>query len=73
MLRQLGGAFGLAITVAAFANAGDRLTPAGFTAGFAAAMGVAATLSLAGAVAGLWLRARRGAALDATLTPAGRI
>ncbi|WP_210254923.1 DHA2 family efflux MFS transporter permease subunit [Methylocapsa sp. S129] len=61
MIRQLGGAFGIALAVAVFAQAGSRATPQAFSEGFAAAMGVAAILSFAGAIAGLWLPARRRA------------
>jgi EmrB/QacA subfamily drug resistance transporter len=60
MIRQLGGAFGIALTVAVFARAGSRATPQAFSDGFAAAIGVAAMLSFAGAIAGIWLPARRG-------------
>ena len=55
MLRFLGGVFGIAITVAAFAGTGSVASPEAFSAGFARAIGVAAALSLSGAVAGLWL------------------
>jgi EmrB/QacA subfamily drug resistance transporter len=58
-IRQLGGAFGVALTVAAFARAGSHATPLAFSQGFAAATGVAAVLSLAGAGAGLLLPGRR--------------
>jgi EmrB/QacA subfamily drug resistance transporter len=51
-LRQLGGAFGVAILVAVFAAAGDYASPQAFADGFAPAIGVSAALSLAGAVAG---------------------
>jgi EmrB/QacA subfamily drug resistance transporter len=60
MLRFLGGAFGVAILVAVFAATGSLASPAAFSTGFAAAMAIAATLSLAAAVAGLWQPARRG-------------
>ena len=53
MIRQLGGAFGIAITVALFGHFGDRATPRGFCDGFAAAMGAAALLSFVGAIAAL--------------------
>ncbi|MEO8882729.1 MAG: DHA2 family efflux MFS transporter permease subunit [Devosia sp.] len=57
-IRQLGGAFGVAITVAVFAHVGGYATPIAFSQGFDAAMGVAALFSLAGAAAGmLMLRA----------------
>jgi MFS family permease len=48
-LRQLGGAFGVAIAVAVFAAFGDRITAAHFTAGFAPAMLALAALSFAAA------------------------
>jgi MFS family permease len=59
MLRELGGVFGIAVAVAVFAGAGSYASPAAFGDGFAAALGVAAALSLAGAVTGLWLPDRR--------------
>jgi EmrB/QacA subfamily drug resistance transporter len=58
MIRQLGGAFGVAIAVAAFTHAGGHATAEAFSHGFTAANGVAAVLSLAGALAGMWLPAR---------------
>lgn len=61
-IRQLGGAFGVALTVVVFARAGSHATPLAFSHGFAAATGVAAMLSLAGAGAGLLLPATRGSA-----------
>jgi MFS family permease len=60
-MRQLGGAFGVAILVAAFAAAGDYGTAQAFTNGFAPAIGAAAGLALAGAVAA-WLLPRRARA-----------
>jgi predicted MFS family arabinose efflux permease len=54
-IRQLGGVFGVALAVAVFALVGGRGTPQSFAHGFAAANGVLALLSLAGAVAALWL------------------
>ncbi len=59
MMRQLGGAFGLAIGVAVFTGAGSYASPDAFTDGFGPALAVAASLSLAGAVAGLSLRRGR--------------
>ncbi len=59
MMRQLGGAFGLAIGVAVFTGVGSYASPAAFTDGFGPALAVAASLSLAGAVAGLSLRPGR--------------
>lgn len=61
MIRQLGGAFGVALAVAAFALFGSRASAADFSRGFAAAGGVTALLSFAGAIAAVWLR--RAAAL----------
>jgi EmrB/QacA subfamily drug resistance transporter len=55
MLRFLGGVFGIAILVAAFAGTGSVASPEAFSAGFASAIAVAAALSLLGAAAGLWL------------------
>jgi EmrB/QacA subfamily drug resistance transporter len=59
MMRELGGVFGIALVVAVFAGAGSYASAAAFTDGFAAAIGVAAGLSLAGAIAGLALPGRR--------------
>jgi EmrB/QacA subfamily drug resistance transporter len=55
MLRQLGGVFGTAIAVAVFAHAGGYGSPQAFSDGFVPALGVAAALSLAGALAGVLL------------------
>jgi MFS family permease len=63
MLRQLGAVFGIAIGVAVFAGIGGFDSAQAFSAGFAGAVGVSATLSLAGAVAGMWLPTRREVAL----------
>jgi MFS family permease len=63
MLRFLGGVLGIALVVAVFAATGSVASPQEFTTGFAAAMGVSAALALAAAIAGLWLPARREAAL----------
>jgi EmrB/QacA subfamily drug resistance transporter len=51
-MRQLGGAFGVAILGAAFAATGSYATPSTFSQGFVTAFGAAAGLALAGAVAG---------------------
>jgi len=59
MGRFLGGMFGIAAMVAVFSANGAVDSAASFSAGFAASMRVAAALSLLGAVAGLWLPARR--------------
>jgi hypothetical protein len=60
-MRQLGGAFGVAIGVAVFAAAGSYASPRSFSDGFVPAMGVAAGLALAGFVAALVLPRRRRA------------
>ena len=60
-MRQLGGAFGVAILAAVFAAAGSYASAAAFSRGFGPAIGVAAALALAGAVAGIALPARRPA------------
>ena len=52
-MRQLGGAFGLAIGVAVFSGAGSYASPAAFSDGFAPAIAVSAALSLLGALAAL--------------------
>ncbi len=59
MLRELGGVFGIAIAVAVFAGAGGYATAQQFSDGFTPALAVAASLSLAGAIAGLVLPSRR--------------
>jgi len=58
-MRQLGGAFGVAILGIAFAANGSYTSPGAFTRGFAAALGAAAALALVGAVAGAMLPAAR--------------
>jgi len=54
---------GIAIAVAVFAGIGSFDSRHAFTAGFARAIVIAAVLSLAGAVAGMWQPARRATAL----------
>ncbi len=51
-MRQLGGAFGVAVIGAAFASTGSYATANAFSHGLVTAFGVAACLALAGAVAG---------------------
>jgi EmrB/QacA subfamily drug resistance transporter len=58
MFRFLGGVTGIAIAVAVFTAVGGFGSANAFTAGFVAATGVSATLSLLGAVTGLWQPAR---------------
>ena len=62
-MRELGGVFGIAISVAVFAGAGSYASAAAFSDGFAAAMGVSAGLSLLAALAGAALPGRSRAAL----------
>ena len=57
-MRQLGGAFGIAILAAVFAAAGSYASPPAFSDGFATAAAAAAGLALAGALAGLALPSR---------------
>jgi EmrB/QacA subfamily drug resistance transporter len=61
MMRELGGVFGIAVTVAVFSAAGGYASPTSFTDGFGPAIAVAAGLALAGAAAGLALPGRRDA------------
>jgi MFS family permease len=63
MARFLGGVFGVAVQVAAFAATGSFGSPQAFSAGFVAAIGVAAALSLLAAVAGMRLPGRRAVAV----------
>jgi EmrB/QacA subfamily drug resistance transporter len=58
-MRWIGGVFGIAVVVAVFASAGGYASAQHFNDGFAPAMGVAAGLSFAGAVAGMMLPARK--------------
>ena len=67
-MRQLGGVFGLAITVAVFTGAGSYASPAAFSDGFVPAIAVAAAFSLAGGLTALALPGLRSPAL-ARLAP----
>jgi predicted MFS family arabinose efflux permease len=58
-MRQLGGAFGVAILGAAFAATGSYASPSAFSSGFVTASGVGAGMALAGAALGMILP-RRG-------------
>jgi EmrB/QacA subfamily drug resistance transporter len=58
MLRQLGGAFGVAILAAVFAGVGSFGSSQAFSNGFAPAMGVSAALSLTAAIVGIALPGR---------------
>ncbi len=57
-LRELGGVFGIAISVAFFGAVGGYASPTDFADGFVAAMAVSTVLSLMAAGAGLLLPAR---------------
>ncbi|HEY4463624.1 MAG TPA: DHA2 family efflux MFS transporter permease subunit [Streptosporangiaceae bacterium] len=74
-LRQLGGTFGIALLAAVFTGTGSYASAGAFRAGFGPAAGVAAGLSLAAALAGLWIPGRRavpaGPAGPADRVPAG--
>jgi EmrB/QacA subfamily drug resistance transporter len=65
-VRQLGGAFGVAVAVAVFAAFGDRTSSAHFTVGFAPAMTALALLSIAAAGTAAALPERRKPAAVAT-------
>jgi hypothetical protein len=58
LLRELGGVFGIALAVAAFASFGGYASPTDFADGFTAAAGIAAILAVIGAVAGAFVPAR---------------
>jgi MFS family permease len=64
-MRQLGGAFGVAILVAVFAGAGGYGSAQAFSDGFVPALAVGAALALAGAVAGVVLPGREPRAAEA--------
>ena len=69
-MRQLGGAFGIAILAAVFGAAGGYTSAAAFSDGFASAMAAATGLALAGALAGLALPGR---AQDAPAGPVATV
>jgi hypothetical protein len=71
MLRQLGGAFGIALLAAGFTTAGGYGTATRFSDGYAVAMAVAGALSLVGAFAALCLEPHPHAVADAALEPTG--
>ena len=69
-MRQLGGAFGVAILAAVFAAVGSYATAGAFSDGFAPALGAAAGLALAGALAALALPGGRS---EVSPAPAGDV
>ena len=64
MMRELGGVFGIAVTVAVFAAAGGYASAETFVDGFAPAIGVAAGMAALGAVVALGLPGRRTTIAD---------
>ena len=69
-MRQLGGAFGVAILAAVFTAAGSYASPAAFSGGFVPATSAAAALALAGVLAALALPGRRNPAQATSAEPA---
>ncbi len=69
MMRELGGVFGIAVSVAVFAGTGSYLSAQAFTDGFAPAIGVAAGLAALGAIAALGLPSRRTVGADLVAGP----
>ncbi|MET8226863.1 DHA2 family efflux MFS transporter permease subunit [Streptomyces sp. NPDC005301] len=67
--RQLGGVFGVAVLALVFSKAGGYADTAAFTDGFTAAIAVSGALSLAGALAALFVPGRRPAPAPATHAP----
>jgi EmrB/QacA subfamily drug resistance transporter len=67
-MRELGGVFGIALSVAVFAGAGSYASPQAFSDGFVAAIGLSAGLSLLAALAGAALPPRRQRAAGAATT-----
>ncbi|HEY6788407.1 MAG: hypothetical protein JWM19_5297 [Actinomycetia bacterium] len=65
-MRQVGGAFGIAIASAVFAAAGSFASPAAVSHGVRAALLVTAAIAAAGALAGAGLRARQAASPPAS-------
>jgi EmrB/QacA subfamily drug resistance transporter len=70
-MRQLGGAFGIALPAAVFAAVGGFGSVAAFSDGFASAIGTASVLALAGAVIGLLIPAGAPQVRAAVPTPTG--
>jgi EmrB/QacA subfamily drug resistance transporter len=68
-LRQLGGAFGVAVVVAVFSVAGSYTSPRAFGDGFVVALGVAAAISAVGAGVALALPGRRRVATQPEPAP----
>jgi MFS family permease len=75
MMRELGGVFGIAVAVAAFAAAGNYSSSAAFIDGFGPAIGVASGLAAIGAIVALGLPGRRTTTTQtlATAVPAAEL
>ena len=71
-MRQLGGAFGVALVGAAFAATGSYASAGSFSDGFVTAFAVAAGIALAGSVAGAVLPSREDRRAAAPSTAVGR-
>jgi MFS family permease len=67
MIRQLGGAFGVAVQVAVFAAAGSYASPHSFNRGVGPALGACAAFALVAAAAGAALRAQPPAVVQVAL------
>jgi MFS family permease len=67
-MRQLGGAFGIAVSVSVFATVGGYGSVKEFSDGFSAAIATAAALALLGAVAGLVIPGRQTPVMPARQT-----
>ncbi|MFC0624121.1 MFS transporter [Kribbella deserti] len=65
MMRQLGGATGVAVMAAVFASTGGYTSPQAFSDGFAWAIATGGVLSLAGGIAGIWITRRAPSAAPA--------
>ncbi len=63
--QQLGAVLGVAVVSAVFGAEGGLATPARVVHGYRAALGVAAAISLAGALAALFLRGRAAGSMTA--------
>jgi MFS family permease len=71
-MRELGGVLGIALGVAAFSGAGSYASPADFSDGFTAAIGVAAGLSALAAICGSALPSKITAGALAPAPDGGR-
>jgi MFS family permease len=72
-MQRFGAVFGIAIVTVVFASSGHLGTPAGFNAGFAPALAVAACLSLLGTLAALAVEPRRDRAQMPNTRPGAQL